>query len=114
MAASSEAVPRGESLGRLRALGLRDAELWRIMAGEITAPVLVGALTGAALGLGAAVTMFGHLSLEQITSQVGAPAVSIPPWALLGLAVPLGTALVLTHLEWKRLRGIVLGQLLRR
>ena len=114
MTAASEAVPRGESLGRLRALGLQDRQLWGVLTGELSVPVAVGAIAGLVLGLTAALAMFGRMSLERITAQVGPPAVSIPPWVLVGVAVLLVTVLVRAHLEWTRLRRVVLGQLLRR
>ena len=113
MAAASEAGPRTESLGRLRALGLRERQLWGVLAGELTAPVLVGALTGLVLGLTAALAMFGQMSLERITGQVSPPDISVPPWILLTTIALLCTALVITLLEWRRLRRVVLGQLLR-
>jgi putative ABC transport system permease protein len=113
MGAASEADPRGEALGRLRSLGLRDGQLWRLVAGELMAPVLIGTLAGLVLGLGAAVSMFGRLSLERITDQSGPPDIDASPWALLGGAVLIGTVLVLTHLEWARLRRVPLGELLR-
>ena len=113
LGAAGEADPRAESLGRLRSLGLRDRQLWGLLAGELVAPVLVGSLAGIALGLSAAWAMFGSLSLEQITAQVGAPDVSVPPSVLLGVAALVVTVLVLTQLEWRRLRGVALGQLLR-
>ena len=64
--------------------------------------------------LGAALSMFGLLSLEQITAQAGAISAHVPAWVLLGGLVLLATSLVLARLEWTRLRGIALGQLLRR
>jgi putative ABC transport system permease protein len=113
MAAAGEADPRAAAVGRLRSLGLRDRELWGVVAGEVMAPAVVGVLAGLVLGLGAAVTAFDHLSLERITGQVGPPDVSVPPWAALSGAVLVVTGLVLTHLEWLRLRRVALGQLLR-
>ena len=113
MAAASEADSRAASLGRLRALGLRDRQLRRLLAGELLAPVLIGALAGLVLGLTAALTMFGHLSLESVTGQTSAPSVSVSPWVLLGPVALIVAVLVLTQLEWVRLRRVALGQLLR-
>ncbi|WP_036508708.1 FtsX-like permease family protein [Nocardioides sp. URHA0020] len=113
MGASAEAVARGVSLGRLRSLGLRDDQLWRVLAGELVAPVLVGGLGGLLLGAGAAWAMFGHLSLERITGQVSPPDVSVPWWALLSGVVLVAAVLVLAHVEWTRLRRVSLGALLR-
>jgi putative ABC transport system permease protein len=113
LAAASEADPRATSLGRLRALGLRDRELRGVLAGELLAPALIGALAGLVLGLGAALTMFGQLSLASVTGQASAPPVSVPAWVLLGPVSLVVAVLVRSQLEWMRLRRIALGQLLR-
>jgi putative ABC transport system permease protein len=113
LAAASEADPRAISLGRLRALGLRERQLRGVLAGELLAPVLIGAFTGLVLGLGAALTMLGQLSLESVTGQAGAPSVSVPAWVVLGPVALVVAVLVRTQLEWMRLRRIALGQLLR-
>lgn len=113
MAAASEADPRAMSLGRLRALGFRDRQLRAVLGGELLVPVLLEVLAGLALGLGAAVAMFGHLSLESVTGQAGAPAVSLSPWVLLGPVSLILAVVVLTLVEWSRLRRVALGQLLR-
>ncbi|WP_027862311.1 ABC transporter permease [Marmoricola sp. URHB0036] len=114
MVAASEARPRGESVGRLRALGVRDGQLWRVMAGELATPVVFGALTGLVLGVSSVLAMFGHLSLERITGQTNTPDVALPLWGLCAAAVLAVTVLVLTQVEWVRLRRVALGQLLRR
>ncbi len=113
MAAASEAEPRAESVGRLRSLGLRDGQLWGLLAGELLLPVLTALLAGLVLGLSAASAMFGQLSLERITGQVGPSDISVSPWTLFSAAVLVATVLVLTHLEWSRLRRVPLGELLR-
>ena len=63
--------------------------------------------------MSAALAMFGQMSLERITGQVSPPAVSVPSWVLLTVLVLLVTVLVISLLEWTRLRRVVLGQLLR-
>ncbi len=113
MAAASEADPRASSLGRLRALGLRDRQLRGVLGGELLAPVLVGALAGLVLGLSAAVVMFGQLPLDSVTGQASAPSVSVPPWVLLGPVSLIVAVVILTQVEWHRLRRVELGQLLR-
>ncbi len=113
MAAASEADPRAASLGRLRALGLRDRELRSVLGGELLAPVLIGALAGLALGLSAAVAMLGQLSLDSVTGQASTPAVTVSPWVLLGPVSLIVAVVVLTQVEWIRLRRVALGQLLR-
>ncbi len=113
MAAASEAEPRAESLGRLRSLGLRDGQLWRLLVGDLLLPALIGLLAGIVLGLSAALAMLGQLSLERITGQVTPPDVRIPTWTALSGVVLVVTVLVLAHTEWRRLRRVALAELLR-
>ena len=113
LSAAAEAEPRGEALGRLRSLGMRDRQMWNLLAGELSAPVVVGAVAGLLLGVGAAVTMFGRLALERITGQESPPTVSVTPWIFAGVAFLLIPLVVITHLEWRRLRTMDLGALLR-
>jgi len=84
------------------------------MAGELATPVVFGALTGLVLGVSSVLAMFGHLSLERITGQTSTPDVALPLWGLWAAAVLAVTVLVLTQVEWVRLRRVALGQLLRR
>ncbi len=113
LSAAAEAEPRGEALGRLRSLGMRDRQMWNLLAGELSTPVVVGAVAGLLLGIGAAFTMFGRLALERITGQERPPTVSVTPWIFAGVAFLLIPLVVITHLEWRRLRTMDLGALLR-
>ena len=114
LGAAAEAEPRGESLGRLRSLGLRRGELWRVLAGELMTPVVVSVLAGLVVGVGAALTTFGSLSLELVTGQ-GTPPELVVPWWLLGGAVLVlvGTVLAIAQIEANRLRRTSLANLLR-
>ena len=113
LSAATEAPGRAESLGRLRALGLPDRDVRRVLAGELLIPVLVAALAGLALGVGAAHAMFGSLSLERITGQTGTPSVVVPWWTLAATGVLVLVVLAVAAVEWRRLRRRVLAQLLR-
>lgn len=113
LAAAGEAPARAEAVGRLRALGLRDREQRRVLAGEVLAPVVVAALAGLSLGVGCAYATFGSLSLELITGQSGVPHVVVPWWTPLTGLVLVVTALAVVAVEWRRLRRRVLAQLLR-
>lgn len=113
LGAAVEAPARAESLGRLRALGLPDRDLRRILAGELLGPVVVVGLVGLASGAIAARLAFGSLALERITGQSGPPALVLPWWtalALIGLVVGVG---VVGAVEWRRLRRRPLAELLR-
>jgi len=113
LGAALEAPARAESLGRLRSLGLGRAELWRLLAGELLTPVVVGSVAGLLLGLGCALTSLGSLELEKVTGEAGSPDLVVPWWAGLTLVVPLAAALLTTQVEARRLRRTGLARLLR-
>ncbi|MGD9958332.1 ABC transporter permease [Nocardioides sp.] len=113
LAAAVEAPGRAASLGRLRALGLRDRDLRRVLVGELLAPVLVASLTGLALGVGCAGAIFGSLSLQQITGQVDPPGLVVPWWTALAGLILVVVVLTVAAVEWRRLRRRALAQLLR-
>jgi putative ABC transport system permease protein len=113
LSALTEAPARSASLGRLRALGLRDGDLRRVLAGELLVPVAVAALAGLALGVSAARVVVGSLDLERVTGQTGTPSLVVPWWTALVVVALLVTALVVAAVEWRRLRRRVLAQLLR-
>ncbi|MCW2853411.1 MAG: putative permease [Nocardioides sp.] len=100
LATLTEAPARSASFGRLRALGLRDGDLRRVLAGELLARVALAALAGLALGVSAAHAVVGSLSLEQITGQTGTPALAVPWRTALVVA-----ALVAAALLWPRWSG---------
>ncbi|WP_134742136.1 FtsX-like permease family protein [Nocardioides sp. 503] len=113
LSALTEAPARSASLGRLRALGLRDGDLRRVLAGELLVPVAVAALAGLALGVSAARVVVGSLDLERITGQTGTPSLVVPWWTALVVVALLVAALAVAAVEWRRLRRRVLAQLLR-
>jgi putative ABC transport system permease protein len=113
LAAATERPAREESLGRLRSLGVRDRDLGRILLAELSAPVLIGTVSGLALGVGAAATMFGPLALEQVTGQSGSPDLVVPWHPLLAGVALFLTVLVVGRSEARRLRRSSLAQLLR-
>jgi putative ABC transport system permease protein len=113
LAAAAESRTRDESLGRLRSLGLPDRDLRRVLAGEVTTPVVVAALTGLVLGASGALATFGSLSLEQVTGQQGTPDLVVPWWAALSGVVLVAGALLVAAGQWRRLRRRPLAELLR-
>ena len=113
LTAAGEAPARGQALGRLRSLGLADADLRRVLSGELLASVTLPALAGLGLGLGGAYATFGSLSLERITGETVAPHVVVPWWAALAVGAVVLTALAVAAAEWRRLRRRPLAELLR-
>jgi putative ABC transport system permease protein len=113
IAAASDAPPRAESLGRLRSLGVDDAGLRRVLAGELVVPVLVGSVAGLVLGVGAAVLMFGPLSLQLVTGQVSTPDLVVPWWTAISVVVLVTTAWLVARREASRLARTPLAVLLR-
>lgn len=113
LAAAVEAPPRAESLGRLRSLGLGHLGVRRVLLGELIAPVLVSSLAGLVLGIGAALSMFGPLSLELVTGQSSAPDLVVPWWTVLTVVVLLVTVLVIARVEAARVGRTPLAALLR-
>jgi putative ABC transport system permease protein len=113
LAAAADAPTRGESLGRLRALGIPDRDLRRVLRGELVLPVTAAALAGLGLGVGCAYAVLGSLSLQRLTGQPAPPAVVVPWWTVLAVVVLVCSALAVAALEWRRLRSRPLAELLR-
>ncbi|KQV74211.1 hypothetical protein ASC61_03865 [Aeromicrobium sp. Root344] len=113
LAAAAEAPARAESLGRLRSLGLGHLDVRRVLLGELVSPVLVGAVAGVVLGVGAAVTMFGSLSLQLVTGQSATPSLVVPWWAGTTALVLVGTAMLIAIAEAGHVRRLPLAALLR-
>ena len=113
LAAAAEAPARGLSLGRLRALGMADPDLRRVLSFELLTTVVVATLLGLALSLGCIAATFGSLSLERITGQTLPPDVVVPWWVALGAGLVVLSAFAVALSEWRHLRRRVLAQLLR-
>lgn len=113
LAAATEAPERSQSVGRLRSLGMADADLRRVLAGELLTTAALAALAGLALGILGVLATFGSLSLERITGQGVTPHVIVPWWTPILAGAVVLSALVTALAEWRRLRRRVLAQLLR-
>ncbi|GAA4346501.1 FtsX-like permease family protein [Angustibacter luteus] len=113
LAAAVAAPARNESLGRLRAMGLRPGQVGRVLGGELVPPVAVGVVAGLVLGLGSAAVMFGSLALQRVTGQTGPPDVVLPWWTVLLAAALVVAALVVAQVESSQLRRTSLARLLR-
>ena len=113
LGAAASAPSRGETLARLRTMGLRPGEARRVAAGELLPPVAIGALGGLALGVLLAHATLGRLALRLITGQRADPALVVPwvsavPVLLLVLAVG-----VVVAVESSLRRRERLGEVLR-
>jgi len=113
LSAAADAPERAGSLGRLRALGLPDRDLRRVVVGELVVPVAVAALAGWLLGVACAHAVLGSLSLELLTGQAVAPGTVVPWWTVLVVPVLVAPTVVVALLEGRRVRRRELAQLLR-
>ena len=113
LGAASDAPARAQSSGRLRSLGVDHASLRRVVAGELLAPVVVGAAAGLVLGLGAALATFDALSLERVTGQSSPPGLVVPWWIVSAVAALVVLTVVIARAESRRLRRTSLARLLR-
>jgi len=113
LAAAADAPARGSSCGRLRALGLADRDLRRVLVGELVVPVGVSGLVGLVVGVVCAHAALGSLSLERLTGAPGSPEPVVPWWTVVLVVVLVACAAALSVLEWQRTRRTPLAQLLR-
>ncbi|MBJ7358899.1 ABC transporter permease [Nocardioides sp.] len=113
LAAGVDRPSRTTALGRLRSLGLRDRDLWRVLVAELMTPVAISAVAGLVLGVGAAAATFGSLDLERVTGESGSPVLVLPWWPLPAAVVLCLAVLVVSGIESTRLRRASLAQLLR-
>ncbi len=113
LAAVAGAEARGQSLGRLRALGLPRRDVRRLLVVELTAPVAVAALVGLALGVAGSYALLDHLSLELVTGQAGPPSLVVPWWGAVAALLLVGAVLVVASVELRAVRRQALARLLR-
>lgn len=113
LGAALDAPARATALGRLRALGLAERELRRVMFGELLVPVSAGVLTGFAVGVATAWATFGSLGLEAVTGQLQSPRPDVPIWTWLAVIALLLATVVLARRQSRRLRRTNLAQHLR-
>jgi putative ABC transport system permease protein len=113
LAAAADAPARGSSCGRLRALGLANRDLRRVLTGELVVPVGVSGLVGLGVGVVCAHAALGSLALERLTGAPGSPEPVVPWWTVVLVVVLVACAAALSVLEWQRTRRTPLAQLLR-
>src|SRR5690606_19681814 len=113
LAAATSARERGETLARLRTLGLDGRSAWMVTAGELLPPALVAALGGVAVGVGLARGTLGPLGLRLVTGQAADPVLVIPWWAAGPVLLAVGALAVVVAVESSRRRRERLGLVLR-
>jgi putative ABC transport system permease protein len=113
LGAAASAPARGETLARLRTLGLRARESRQVAAGELLPPVAFGVIGGLALGVLLVHASLGLLALRLLTGQSADPALVVPVLALVPAALLLLTVAVVVGVESSLHRRERLGQILR-
>jgi putative ABC transport system permease protein len=113
LGAAASATDRGETLARLRTLGLRPREARRMATAELLPPALIATVSGLAIGVLLAHTTLARLALRLLTGQSTDPALVVPwltavPVLLAGLLV-----IVVVGVESSVRRRERLGQVLR-
>ncbi|MCF6379274.1 hypothetical protein L2K70_16810 [Nocardioides KLBMP 9356] len=113
LSVAAEAPERSRSLGRLRALGMADRDLRRVLLGELVAPVAGIALVGWSIGVACSYAVLGALSLDLLTGEAVAPRTVVPWWTVLAVPVVVAAALGHAVLEARRVRRRDLSRLVR-
>jgi putative ABC transport system permease protein len=113
LGAATSAPGRGETLARLRTLGLRSRESRQLAVGELLPPVAFGALGGVVLGAALAHASLGLLSLRLITGQSTDPALVVPLLAIVPVGLLMLVVAGVVRMESSLHRRERLGQILR-
>jgi putative ABC transport system permease protein len=113
LGASASAPARGQTLARLRTLGLRPRETRQVAVGELLPPVLAGAAGGIAVGVVLAYASVGLLDLRRLTGERTDPALVLPPLILVPIALLAAVVALVVALESDRGRRERLGLILR-
>jgi putative ABC transport system permease protein len=113
LGAATSAPARGETLARLRTLGLRPAEARRVATGELLPPVLLGAVAGVLLGVLLAHAVLGRLALRLITGQTADPTLVLPWVIVVPVLILLVAVLAVVRVEASLSRRERLGEVLR-
>ncbi len=113
LAAVAGAGARGQSIGRLRALGLPRRDVRRLLVVELTVPVAASALVGLALGVGCSYALLGSISLQLVTGQAEPPSLVVPWWGAAAALLLIGAVLVVASVELRAVRRQALARLLR-
>ena len=112
LGAATGSRERGETMARLRTLGLRRRQAWQVTLGELLPPALVAAIGGLAVGVLLARLALPSLAPELVTGQSGDPALVLPWWTLVpALAVVSSLAVVVvaeTSVRRRERLGLVL------
>ncbi|MFG1992328.1 FtsX-like permease family protein [Actinoplanes sp. NPDC048988] len=115
VAAATSAPERGQTLARLRTLGLRPRDTRRVAAAELSPPLVAAAICAPVVGVLLAWVSLDSLALRRVTGQTATPELVIPWWTIgvttvVALAAVL-IAVVAAESSARRRRG--LGDVLR-
>ena len=113
LGAAASAPARGETLARLRTLGLRPRQARQVAAGELLPPVLIGAVGGLMLGVLLAHASLGLLALRLLTGEATDPDLVVPWLSVLPVILPVLAVAVVVGLESSLRRRERLGEVLR-
>jgi len=113
LGAATGARDRGETLARLRTLGLRRRESWQVVLGELLPATLLATLGGLAVGVLLARLAIGPLALRLVTGQPEDPALVIPWWTLVPAVALVASTGVVVAVETSLRRRERLGLVLR-
>jgi putative ABC transport system permease protein len=110
---AASARDRGETLARLRTLGLRRRDAWRVALGELLPGALAATLGGLAVGVLLARACLGPLSVRLVTGQSSEPALVVPWWSVVPALLVVSSLLIAVAVESSARRRQRLGLVLR-
>ena len=113
LGAAASARERGETLARLRTLGLRRRASAGAIVAELLPPALVAALGGLVVGILLARLSIGPLALRLVTGASTDPPLVVPWWTLLPALLVVAAVPVVVAVEMSVRRRERLGLVLR-
>lgn len=113
LGAAASGPDRGQTLARLRTLGLRPRETRQVAVGELLPPVLAGAVGGIAVGVVLAYASVGLLGLRVLTGGRTDPSLVLPPLVFVPPALLAAVVAAVVAVESAARRRERLGLVLR-
>jgi putative ABC transport system permease protein len=113
LGAAATARERGETLARLRTLGLRRRAGRTVIAAELLPPAAVAALGGLLAGMVIARLSIGPLGLRLISGGSADPPLVVPWWTVLPALLVVAAVPVVVAVETSVRRGERLGLVAR-
>ena len=113
LGAAASARDRGETLARLRTLGLRRRAAAGAIVAELLPPTLVAALGGLFAGILLAWVSIGPLALRLVTGGSADPPLVVPWWTVIPALIVVAAVPVVVAVEMSLRRRERLGLVLR-